>query len=189
MEFISERVSIDRNSERFSVVISPRISRAGQNLLIAWVAAWTFCGIYVLIHRQQLPAGDPLRQYLLAFLAFWAYFEIRTVRALLWRLKGFELWRVRDGIFTVKDSILGFGTAHNYFVVNIQKLGLIDLEETSFKRQFNESFWVIGGERIGFEHLGKKVAIGKGLNDAEARTLVTSLKKVFAETRKAENAS
>jgi hypothetical protein len=178
MEFISERVSIDRRPERFSVVISPRLSPGRRNMLIAWVLLWTASGVLIFLERRQLPVGDPVRQYLLAFLAFWAYFEIRVVRALLWRLKGFELWRVKEGVLTVKDSILGFGNAHRYFVQNIQKLGLIVHEKDSFKQQLNESFWVIGGERIGFEHLGRKVVLGKGLNEEEAKRLVVELKEV-----------
>ncbi len=187
MEYLSERVSLDRNSERTSVVISPRLPRNRQTLLLTWVLAWTFCGIYILYERTQLPPGDPVRQYLLAFLAFWAYFEIRVVRALLWRLKGFELWRIKDGQFTIKDSILGFGGANNYFIVNIQKLGLITIDETSWKWQMNESLWVVGGERIGFEHMGKKVVLGKGLTDEEANELLPVLKHALKEARKRES--
>ena len=186
MEFISDRVSMDRSEGRLSVVISPRLAQSRRYLLITWVLLWTVCGVLIFRERLSLPAGDPLRQYLLAFLAFWAYFEIKVLRALLWRLKGFELWRVKDGTLTIKDSIFGFGTANSYFVQNIQKLGLINIEPTSWKWQMNESGWVIGGERLGFEHLGKKVVFGKGLSDEEARQLVPVLKKVFNEVRKAE---
>ncbi|MDQ3102106.1 MAG: hypothetical protein M3R08_12010 [Bacteroidota bacterium] len=183
MEYISDRVSIDRNSDRLSVVISPRLSSGKRSLLITWVIAWTLIGIYVIHQRNQLPAGDPLRQYLLAFLAFWAYFEIRVGRALLWRLKGFELWRVKEDVLTIKDSILGFGGANKYFIQNIQKLGLIEIDESSWKWQMNESVWVMGGERIGFEHLGKKVAFGKGLTPGEARQLVIVLKGTIKKSR------
>ncbi len=184
MKFISERVSIDRSADRFSVVISPRLSRLNQTLLVTWVLAWTFCGAYVLYEWAQLPSGDPLRQYLLAFLAFWAYFEFTVVRVLLWRLKGFEIWRIKGDRFTIKDSILGFGKANDYFIQNIQKLGLIEIDETSFKWQMNESFWVMGGERIGFEHLGKKVVFGKGLTKEEAAQILPVLQKALTEARK-----
>ena len=176
MEFISERVSIERSDGRLSVVISARLSRRKRFALLAWVSAWLICGALIMHERSKVPAGDPLRQYLLAFLAFWLYFMLQTGRAALWRLKGIELWRVKDGRLTIKDSILGFGRATEYFAENIKGLGLLNIDRGSWKWQWNESAWMIGGERLGFEHSGKKVAFGKSLTDEEARALVPVLK-------------
>jgi hypothetical protein len=183
MEYLSERVSIDRNAERISVVIGARLPRWREFLLVAWLVAWLACGVYVIVVRTGLPEGDPLRQYLLAFLAFWLYFLLRVVKAVLWRLKGFELWRIKEGRLTLKDSIMGFGTARHYFLENIQRLGLIQHDPTSWKYHFNNSDWVIGGERLGFEHLGRKVIFGKGLNDAEAKALLKLLEQELKKGR------
>ncbi len=184
MEYLSERVSVDRKEGRTSVVISARLSKPREAMLVTWTLAWALSGVYILVARTDLPQDDPLRQYLLAFLAFWAYFMLMIGRATLWRLKGFELWRIKDGTLTVKDSLFGFGKATNYFVDNIQKLGLLTIDHSSWKWQWNESIWVIGGERLGFEHLGRKVVFGKGLNEDEARRLVPILKKALTHERK-----
>lgn len=188
MEFISERVSVERGEGRFSVVISARPGRPQQVLLIAWTLAWLVCGALILVERSKVPAGDPLRQYLLAFLAFWLYFMLQVGRATLWRLKGFEVWRVKDGRLTIKDSIFGFGRAHHYFAENIKALGLLNADKRSWKWQWNESVWTMGGHRIGFEHLGRKVAFGKGLTDEEARRLIPLLKHALQAERKAQQA-
>ena len=184
MEYLSDRVSIDRDQGRTSVVISARSSKGQEALLVTWTLAWLLCGIYVMYARTTLPEGDALRQYLLVFLAFWAYIMLKVGRATLWRLRGFELWRIKDGTMTIKDSLFGYGKANSYFVGNIQKLGLIEIDRGSWKWQWNESVWVIGGERIGFEHLGRKVVFGKGLNDEEARRLIPILKRALTEERK-----
>lgn len=184
MESISERITIDRNPERISVVVSPRLTKGKEAMLVTWAIAWLFCGIYVVYARTQLPEGDPLRQYLLAFLAFWAYFAFKIGRVVLWRLRGFELWRIKDGTLVIKDSIFGYGKATTYFIENIQKLGLLNIEETSFKWQLNDSFWVMGGERLGFEHLGKKVVFGKGLTEEEARKVLPPLQRALTLERK-----
>jgi hypothetical protein len=183
MEFLSERVSVHRKDGITSVVISPRLSRGQEALLLAWVAAWTLCGLYVIYAYFNLPPGQE-RSFTLAFLAFWTYFEVRTVRVLLWRMKGFEKWRLKDGVLTVKDEILGYGRAHDYFVENIQRLGLLAIDRRSWKWQLNESFWVMGGERLGFEHLGKKIALGKGLTDEEAARVVKVLQDSLKQARK-----
>lgn len=189
MEFLSERVSMDRKDGRTSVVISARQPKAKETVLVTWTVAWLLCGSYIAYARTELPQGDPVRQYLLVFLAFWAYFMLKIGKATLWRLKGFELWRIKDGTITIKDSLFGYGKATSYFVDNIQKLGLIDIEPSSWKHQWNTSIWVIGGERLGFEHLGKKIVFGKGLSEDEARKLVPILRRALKEERKKDLAS
>jgi len=184
MEHLSPRVSIDRQDGRTSVVISARLPKGKEALMIAWFLAWTCCGAYVIYARAQLASGDPLRPYLLAFLAFWLYFELRIGKAMLWRLKGFELWRIKNGTLTIKDSLFGYGKASDYFVDNIKKLGLLVVDERSWKWQLDQSFWVVGGARLGFEHLNKKVAFGKGLAADEARALVPMLKQALMDERK-----
>ncbi|WKZ66677.1 MAG: hypothetical protein QY325_01840 [Flavobacteriales bacterium] len=184
IERISDRVSVDRSAGRTSVVIDARATPAKRALITAWTIAWVACGVAVLVERAQLAPGDPLRQYLLAFIAFWAYFLVMIGKALLWRWRGLELWRVKDGRFTIKDSILGYGRAHDYFVENIQALGLIKEDRASWKWQWNNSLWVVGGERLGFEHLGRKVVFGKGLGDEEARRLAAVLKDALKEARR-----
>ena len=184
MEFISERVSIEQGERRLSVVISARPSTRKQVLLITWVLAWIVCGALILIERGRVPVGDPLRQYLLAFLAFWLYFMVQTGRAALWRLKGYEVWRVKDGRLSIKDSTFGLGRATEYFGENIKGLGLLKVDRTAWKWQWNESLWVIGGERLGFEHMGRKVVFGKNLSDEEARGLVPLLKHALKSERK-----
>ncbi|MBV6405050.1 MAG: hypothetical protein IT228_01435 [Flavobacteriales bacterium] len=185
MEFLSDRVSVQRKAGTTTVVISPRLPRGQQALLLAWTVAWTCCGIAVAIVGLGLPAGRE-RSFALAYLAFWAYFEYRLVRVLLWRLKGFEKWRVKDGVLTVKDDILGFGRATDHFVENIREPGLLAVDRRSWAWQLNGSFWVMGGERIGFEHHGRKVALGKGLTEQEAVRLVKVLKEALRQARRPE---
>ncbi len=183
MEIVSDRVSIDRNEERLSVVISARTTKVKEAMLLTWFVAWLCIGGYVIYARTQLTAHDPVKQYLLAFLAFWVYFAVKVGRALLWRLKGFELWRLKDGTLTIKDSLFGYGKANPYFIENIKDLGVRKIDPTSFKYQLNDSFWTIGGERLGFEHLGKKVIFGKGLNEGEAKRLLATLQDALKKAR------
>ncbi len=184
MEYLSERVSVERKDGRTSVVISARLSRGRETLLVTWAVAWFLCGAYIIYARMQLAVGDPVRQYLLVFLAFWTYYMVLVGKAALWRLNGFELWRIKDGTLTVKDSLFGYGKARSYFVDNIQKLGLLAVDERSWKWQLDQSGWMIGGERLGFEHLGRKIIFGKGLSDEEARQLVPLLKHALSQERK-----
>lgn len=183
MEFISERVSVERKADSLSVVISARLPRAKEALLIAWFLAWSVCGIFIAVEAAKLPPGQ-MRSFFFAFLAFGVWFAVRIGRVVLWRLKGFEIWRLKGDVLTIKDSIFGYGRANEYFVENIQRFGPIAVEETSWKWQLNDSFWVMGGERVGFEHAGKKVVVGKGLTRQEAEGAAQVLERALKASRK-----
>ena len=183
MQFVSERVSIDRSAGRLSIVISPRLTRGKEAMLLTWVLAWLACGAYVIYEAWHMSPGRE-RQFVLAFLAFWLYFLIRIGRVALWRLRGFELLRVKDGVLTIKNSILGFGRARDHFAENITGLSLLEIDPRSWKWQFNESFWVMGGERLCFTHVGRQVAFGRGLNNAEAQQLLALVKAALSRERK-----
>jgi hypothetical protein len=183
MEFISERVSLERSPDGVSVVISARSPRAKEAMLLAWFLAWLACGVYIAVELSRMPAGS-MHSFFIAFMAFWTWFAIRIGRAVLWRLKGFELLRLKEGRFTIKDSIFGYGRANDYFVENVQRLGLLKIDELSWKWQLNDSFWVMGGERLGFEHIGKKVVFGKGITHEEAERIAQVLDRSFKQVRK-----
>lgn len=185
MEFISERISVERGPGTMSVVITARLSSMQRALLLAWATAWTFCGAYFVYELVETDKPD-LRKGLIIMLAFWAYFAFGVVRTLLWRLKGFELWRIKDGTFTVKHSVLRYGKATDYFIANMKGFGTLNIDMDSWKWQLNDSFWTRGAERIGFEHLGKKIAIGRGITEAEARDLSKVVAEGLKRARKVE---
>jgi hypothetical protein len=183
MELVSARVSVERNADLLSVVIAPRLSRMQEALLVAWNLAWLLCGAIIFVELLRMPSGSP-RSFVIAFLAFWVWFAIRIGRVMLWRLKGFELLRVKDGRLTIKDSILGYGRANDYFIENIQRFGALAIDESTWTWQLNDSFWVMGAERLGFEHLGRKVVFGKGLTQEESQRLATILEAALRKARR-----
>ncbi|MEO8068651.1 MAG: hypothetical protein ABI599_13220 [Flavobacteriales bacterium] len=184
MERISERVSVERSKDLITVVISARLPRAKEGLLMAWVLMWTACGAVFIHQFATLPNGS-MRAFMLGMSAVWLFYELRIGRTLLWRMKGFEFWRVKDGVLTIKDSIFGYGKARDWFVTNIRDLGVLAMDRSDWRMQFTDSFWTMAGERLGFSHLEKRVAFGKGLTDDEATALVRILKDRFAQERKA----
>ncbi len=183
MEFISDRVSVERGPQALSVVISARLPSMQRALLLAWVTVWTLCGLYY-IREWTVTEDTELRRFLPVMIAFWAYFEFHVVRTLLWRMHGFEVWRLKDGVFTVKNSLWRYGRAHDYFVDNIQRFGPLNIDGSSWKWQVNDSFWNRGAERIGFEHLGRKVAIGRGLSEQEADKAAALVATALKQARK-----
>jgi hypothetical protein len=154
MKFIGDKVSHQKQQGVFTLVISPKVTSLKETLLLTWLLAWTFCGIFFI---TQLFGPDP-RETKLAIgvmVAFWAYFEFKICKAFFWRKHGLERIMIKDGYLHIKNDIKGFGKAKMYF---IEFMG--------------NSFWVIAGETVGFEHLGKPVTFAQHLNDRDAKLLV-----------------
>lgn len=182
MEFISDSVSIDDKDGRFSVVIEQKLTGWKKSLFVTWFLFWSFCGVFFIMALVTEPTRET-KIGLVVMLVFWGYYSWKIGKALMWRLKGVEQWRVKDGLLTVKDSINGYGKAKEFFADNISKLGVMDIDETSWKWQMSNSFWQIGGERIGFEHHGKRIAIGKGLSAEDAKRVVKKLDRILRSSR------
>lgn len=175
-------MSVQRSDGRLSVVISGKVEPWKEALLVAWVFAWTACGAYFI--WELLHTDDrQMKLTLIVLLTFWAYFEIRIGRALMWRKYGKELIRVKDGVLMIKNDIRGYGKAKELFVDNVQELEVIEREKQSFKAQMSSSFWIIGGDSVRFAANGKYYLVGKGLDNKEARELVKALKHAFAAQR------
>ena len=131
--------------------------------------------------------GRETKLGIFVFLVFWAYYAWRIGKALMWRLKGVEQWRVQEGVLTVKDSINGYGKARKFFAENIKEFGVMNIDEQSWKWQMSNSFWQIGGERIGFVYNGKRIGVGKGLSQADARKVADKVAAQLKKARKAQS--
>lgn len=184
MERISDRVSVERSKDKMTVVISARLPRFQEGLLLMWVLLWTACGAAFIHQLATLENGAP-RAFMIGVCVFWLFYEVRVGRTLLWRMRGFELWRVKTGVFTIKDSIFGYGKARDWFIANISELGVLSIDRSDWRFQFTDSFWTMAGERLGFKHIERRVAFGKGLSDEEAEALLRILKERFAQERRA----
>ena len=127
-----------------------------------WVLLWTACGAAFIHQLATMENGAP-RAFMIGVCVFWLFYEVRVGRTLLWRMRGFELWRVKNGVFTIKDSIFGYGKARDWFIANISELGVLTINRSDWRFQFTDSFWTMAGERLGFKHIERRVAFGKGL--------------------------
>ncbi len=176
VKYLSPRISYKLTPEFTSIAISAKGERWKETLLMAWVLAWTASGLYFIFQLgADLPRDTKLAIVVLLF--FWVYFEFQIGRALFWRLWGVELIRFSEGQLSVKRSIKGYGKRMDYFLDNIAQFEVVERAPRSIVTVMEDSFWVIGGERIAFEHLGRKVGVGLQISTEEAKKLRDLLEK------------
>lgn len=184
VKWIGDRISVVDENNVTTIVIDPLRVWWKEILLTLWVLSFTFIGLFMVylyftnfagLNYVQTPTPDEIdnqRIYTIVFLGFWAYFEYRTVKALMWYRFGKELIRIDIDGFRLKKSILTYGKAHRYFFENMKKFGLRKQEPTTFGNFFENAYWSMGTDALLFDYKGKSKSFGRRLNEKDSRLLM-----------------
>ncbi len=176
VKLISEKVSYQSTPQALSFVILGKIERWKESLLVAWCVAWVFCGGIVISEYLASTVRESRMMYVI-FLIFWAYFLWRVGRVTLFRRGGNELIRIEGGELTLKRSIFTFGKSKSYYLENIEGLRIIELDKKSIAYTYENTWWVMGGERIGFDYQGRFVKFGMQLSPKETKQVFELLRR------------
>ena len=171
MRFISERISIQEDKHRLSVIILGQMERWKESLLLFWLLAWSFSGsVFFFYFLFDTPYQYSLPMFIL--IAFWAYFEIKIIRVFLWRRSGFEHIEFNDELFSIENNLKGFGKKQKFDVRAIDEFMGINQSNKNFFAFMDQSFWVIGGDQIYFKYNNKDIIFGKQIDEKEEKALL-----------------
>ncbi len=173
---IGNRIDVVEEGSETTITISGRTERWKESVLLFWLLAWTVCGMVV---GSQLFGEDDKSIFIMyiVYLGFWAYFEYKIGHAMIWRVWGKEVIKLEPKYMWLKRDIRGYGKVSQYFTDNMRQIKLTDLSNKPFAKAYNESFWVVGGERLSFEYLGEEKGFAYQLNESDTRQLLNLLKK------------
>lgn len=173
MRMISQRISLDE-AKNFSIVILGKIERWKESLLLYWLLAWTFCGsvfIYQFFGNTPFHHSIPM----LILIAFFLYFELRILKVFLYRRKGYEHLVFSENELIIHNKIFPKGSKTAYDINMIESFNPIAYSKKNFFSFMEDSFWVIGGQRIYFTYGNKKVIFGMQLSELEIKKLLSLL--------------
>lgn len=184
INWIGDRISVQDLNGVTTIVINPLRVWWKEILLTIWVAGFTFVGLVMLYMFFTDFAGlnygiDPTEEqvrnqviYTVVFLSFWAYFEYKILKALLWYRFGKELIRIDKDGFTLKKSYLAYGKANRYFFENMKEFQQRIEPPTSFSNFFENAYWAMGSDAIVFNHHKKVITFARRVDAKSARLLV-----------------
>lgn len=175
MKNLGEKVKFSEAAKSGLVEIKTRLPKWQETVLLAWVVAWTFCGLVVIGSFFGDYSRD-VKLMLIAYIVFWIYFEYKAVYAFLWKKMGKEFILIDEDGIRYKRDLNGYGNSRSYFKENIKQFIPVDLKDRSFAKSYFNSFWMVGNETIRFEYLGKVIGIGLGLEDTERDEVIKFLK-------------
>ncbi|MEN9347717.1 MAG: hypothetical protein RLZZ77_1228 [Bacteroidota bacterium] len=186
-KFMGKRISVLRSKDDIVVTITQQIERWQMSLLISWLLAWTFCGGVFITYMIKASVFEE-RIFFVICTGLWAFFMIRLTKVFLWRKGGREIIRISAGTLSLYNAYWSKGKPEDFKLNSVFKLGLIKRDPSNFFAFLDDSFWIIGGERVGFSYGGEKVRLGKQLDLREAENLVRILDSAIREFSKREKA-
>ena len=170
MEYIGKRISIKHTENELSIVILSLINKVKNRFLLLWFLLWSISGLTVL--SQYFMMTDPnTKTAIIVWMGFWTYFEYKIFHAYLWRRSGKEKIKINDKKLLYKRDVLGRGKIKMYDIDFIKDIRLIEPKEDSFFENINNSYWVIGGEKLAFDYYGKEIKLGLQLDETDAKAL------------------
>lgn len=162
------------------IEITQQIERWQEALLMAWVLSWTFCGMVFIYYTFS--AEDFMQRMVMAVITvLWFYFFVRTAKVFFWRKFGKEIITISRGNLALQNAYGKRGRVEDFSFHNIFKLGLVKHKDDSFFSFMDNSFWIIGGDRVGFSYSGSKVRLGKQLSTKDAELLVRVIESGMRE--------
>lgn len=172
---LSPRIKVVKeNKGQISFVIDQSIEKWKMMLLLGWLLGWTYCGGVFLYYFFQAPANSD-RLFFGISSALWFFFFVRIGKVYLWRVMGKEVIQVSAEGLILQNAFGSRGKKEQFELGKIQQLGVVNKDNTNILHTLDDSFWVMGGERIGFIHKGDKIRLGKQLNTKETELLLMSL--------------
>ena len=178
MEYIGKRISVKRNEGEVSIVIVSRSEKMKNILLFCWFFIWTVSGIVVL--SQYFTLRDPnSKVMIMVWMAFWAYFEYRIFKSFMWRKYGVEKIKLRENKLFYKRDVAGKGKIRAYEFDFIKDLRLVEHKENSFADNMGDSYWMVGGEKLAFDHYGKEIKFAMQIEEDEAKALLKLIRSAI----------
>lgn len=176
------KVKADKTEDGLIFTIYPKLQSWQTIALASWIVIWLLCGIAVFIGSTAENENMDRQLFVFVFGAFWLYFLFYSVRAFVWSRVGAEYVRIGNETLDYKRSWNSFGRVVSYDLQTIKNPGVVNLEKNTFAKTYHDVFWTIGGETIGFEYIGKRVAFGLKVSDSDAKQILRALGEAIRRT-------
>ncbi len=177
MQYIGDRISIkELDGGELSIVIVAFKNKTKNLFLFLWFFAWTISGIIVFTQYFSL-TDENTKIAIIVWLGFWAYFEYKIFKAIMWRYYGVEKIKLRDNKLQYKKEVAGKGKIKSFDFDFIKDLKLVPKKEDSFFETVNNSYWSVVGEKISFDYYGKEIKFAMQITEKEAEELLKILKR------------
>lgn len=173
------RIFIADTAEGLRIVMPCRRSLFVIAFLVFWLCGW---GVGEIMVANQLWHGDAPAEgevFMATWLGVWTMGGVIALYACLWQLMGKEILTARGPTFRIRRDIGGFGLDKEYNLSQMQDLRIASSGVNSLELSSSFQLWGVSGGVIAFDHGKRTYRFGAGLDEAEAKQIVTAIKQRF----------
>lgn len=174
MEILSKRISVVRNENGTSIVISSHADRKKSNTVAILLALWFIGGVIMIWSFPSIDDGKT-KIAVMIWMAFWLYFLYVLVRLWRWKKYGHEIIKVVNGMLKYKKDVKGRGWVHDFQLEKIEKLRPSENENPNWLKNIGGDFWNTDCDSIRFNYEDREMSLGYQLENDERQKLITVL--------------
>jgi hypothetical protein len=144
-----------------------------------WICGWAVAEYMV---SSQFLKGDAPPEgewFMLAWFGVWTVAGLFAIYALLWQVMGKEMVAVHGQTFKTRQDIGGFGFIKKYDLVQMRDLRTTQVSFNPLNLASSLQLWGVGGGIIAFDYGAKTIRFGAGLDEAEAKQVVSAIKQRY----------
>ena len=187
MKWIGKRISFIDNKNKTTIIVYPKKNNLVNALMGSWIAMWISIGFIIMWSFITFDFSEQEKIVLIVFMSFWLYFAVKVFRAFLWLIWGKELIKINEVSVSYKKSIRGYGRASIYYIENISKIRLSNIEQSLIESVWDKSPWIKGRYSIEFDYKGKIICFGRKIQSKDAKLLFRLFVKCVNEKVKKLN--
>jgi hypothetical protein len=172
----NNRISIIQDFECTEIRIKAYSDEVKQKMFLAWIVLWTISGLLI-FSQFFFNYSQKEKVFFIIWLAFWLYFEYKSIQTFRWRKYGLELIKINESVISITRIINESGIPATFKLNACKNFRVYPKEEKGvFADIISASYWVIGGESIAFDYYGNSVPFAMNISASDALHIVSVLK-------------
>ncbi len=173
------RITITDTPQGLRIVMPCRRSWFVICLLGFWICGWAVAEVMVAIQFLNGDAPPEGEFFMLTWFGVWTVSGVFAIYAWLWQVLGKEIVNVHGQRFRIRRDIGGFGFDKEYDLLQMRDLRVGQVAFNPLEFSSSLKLWGIGGGVIAFDYGIRTYRFGTGLDEAEAKHVVTAIKQRY----------
>jgi len=163
------RAHVSETANGWQITIPPRRNIGAMIFLPVWLCGWLFGEVMVIRELAFVPVPEAPSLFMIIWLAGWTLGGGLAIFALLWMYVGMERILLRPDALVIARELNGREVhARQYAIGNTSNLRVVPDDRWA---------WGFGGGKIAFDYGARTFRFGAGIDEAEARDIVSQMQK------------
>ena len=171
-----ERINISKNDNKLEIEINALKNETKQKILLVWIILFSGCGLAI-FSQLFFDYDKFIKLFFAIYLVFWMFFEFKVIYAYRWRNAGIEKIVINTTEIILIKEIGNRGITQILNMNEISNLRFFEIDESSFLKSINSSYWNINKYSLAFDYQGKPIPFAIDMDKNEAKKLLREIEQ------------